>query len=196
MRFDNSLTDTPARVLFGYFQCYQYFSEFRNELLELFSLNDDIEQEIQAFMSERRRRVGRLVMVHVRREDSLVKGNNWTGLLSSSYFNIARESLGAKTEQLVVFSDDPAWCRAQYEFKDAFIVNEPDPVRTLRLMTYCDDYLIAGSTLSWWGAWLSQSVGKKVIAPQPLYKSLPDSLEHWLIPAEWVRHPATFLDTI
>jgi hypothetical protein len=133
-------------------------------------------------------------MLHVRREDSLVPGNNWTGILSAKYFESARKALGASIKQLVVFSDDPAWCREQSQFDGALIIDEPDPVRTLRMMTYCDDFLIAGSTLSWWGAWLSESIDKRVIAPIPFYKDYPDNLDHWLIPSDWSRHPANFLD--
>lgn len=191
-RFDQELILNPARVLMGYYQSHYYFQDFRNDLIPLFELPIDIEKQIAQKMDDQRSRVGRLVMVHVRREDSLVPGNNWTGILTPNYFEDARKRLDASPEQLVIFSDDPKWCQNQSEFKRSWIVNEPDPVRTLRMMTYCDDHIIAGSTLSWWGAWLSNSPNKKVIAPIPFYLELSTKLEKSYIPESWFRLPANF----
>jgi hypothetical protein len=191
-RFDKDLMHNPASIMFGLYQSYFYFKDFRTELLSYFKLSEIEENEIREMMNQRRKIVGRLVMVHVRREDSLVPGNQWTGLLAPSYFNKCREKLRANKNQLVVFSDDPNWCLSKPEFSESWIVQEPDPVRTLRMMSFCDDYLIAGSTLSWWGAWLSESINKRVIAPFPFYKDLPTDLEKHFIPEQWERIPAEF----
>tara|TARA_A100000172_G_scaffold59608_1_gene39143 strand:- start:352 stop:687 length:336 start_codon:yes stop_codon:yes gene_type:complete len=69
--------------------------------------------------------------------------------------------------QVIIFSDDPNWCYKQKLFaSDRFIITKSDsPYHDLHLMTQCDDFIIANSTFSWWGAWLCKNPFKDVIYP-------------------------------
>ena len=54
-------------------------------------------------------------------------------------------------------------------------------------MTLCSDFIIANSSYSWWGAWLSKAVDKVVCAPEKWFG--PENAHHDtsdLLPKEWV----------
>lgn len=90
-----------------------------------------------------------------------------------------------------VFSDEPDWCRAHLDlpgpttFVDG---NGGAPAHDLVLMSLCRHHIIANSSFSWWGAWLSAHDGKLVVAPRQWRRSadgradLPD-----LLPETWLR---------
>ena len=67
---------------------------------------------------------------------------------------------------VLIFSDDPAWCKEQEMFSsNRFMVSESgDNITDMCLMSMCDYQIMANSTFSWWGAWLSGS--KHVIGPK------------------------------
>ena len=67
---------------------------------------------------------------------------------------------------MIIFSDDTKWCKEQEIFSDdRFLVSEDnDQSYDLCLMSMCNDFIIANSSFSWWGAWLGNR--GKVVAPK------------------------------
>jgi hypothetical protein len=54
------------------------------------------------------------------------------------------------------------------------------------LISKCRNHIIANSSFSWWGAWLSNYEGKLVIAPQRwLNDKSIDTSE--LVPSSWIK---------
>jgi hypothetical protein len=54
-------------------------------------------------------------------------------------------------------------------------------------MSQCEDFIIANSTFSWWGAWLCQNESKKVVAPSTWFG--PNNQHHNikdLFPETWI----------
>ena len=81
------------------------------------------------------------------------------------YYKSALELFDSDRE-VIIFSDDTEWCKEQELFEDdRFAVAEGgDQFYDLCLMSMCDDFIIANSTFSWWGAWLANR--GKVVAPK------------------------------
>jgi hypothetical protein len=89
-----------------------------------------------------------------------------------------------------VFSDDISWARdnLKLDYPTTFVDhNSADKhYLDLYLMSLCKHHIIANSSFSWWGAWLSTYPDKMVFAParwfnQPditLYDLLPESWQH------------------
>ena len=77
--------------------------------------------------------------------------------------NYESQEVDEKTED--IFSDDSDWCEDQELFSDdRFLVSKGNsPYHDLYLMSRCKNFIIANSSFSWWGAWLSNY--DKVIAP-------------------------------
>ncbi len=56
------------------------------------------------------------------------------------------------------------------------------------LMSLCENFIIANSSFSWWGAWLSSYKNKKVIAPKQWFANkIKNSQTKDLIPTSWIK---------
>jgi len=67
--------------------------------------------------------------------------------------------------KFLVFSDDLEFAKRYFEGdKFAFDESETD-LESFNKMASCSDFIIANSSFSYWAAWLSPSIGKKVVTP-------------------------------
>jgi hypothetical protein len=124
------------------------------------------------------------VCVHVRRGDYLKAKPESHWVLGPDYYIAAIQALQANLGrpcQWLVVSDDPAWCREQPWMRLLKIVEEPDEVASLILMSLCKGgTVMANSSFSWWGA---QLAGGPAVYPSKWYKNEKPEL----FPAEWIR---------
>lgn len=103
------------------------------------------------------------------------------------------ESL-APNSHYFIFSDRPEAARARIPlpYERVRLVTHNDAATgayaDLWLMTQCRHCIIANSTFSWWGAWLTETSAKRVIAPEP---ARPEVQRSWraagLLPDRWIK---------
>ena len=176
----NNCPDNSCLV--GYFQTEKYFSHIRKELLEDFEFIDEIQNPCKDMIKD----TDNPVALHIRRGDFLRNSGNHNNL-NLDYYEDALKFFD-DGRQVIIFSDDPIWCKEQTLFKDdRFLISETDnSYIDLCLMSMCNDFIIANSTFSWWGAWLSQNSNKKVVAPKKWFG--PNNQHHNtkdLFPQNW-----------
>jgi hypothetical protein len=170
----------------GYFQTEKYFKHIEKEIREDFTFKDEILKPCLQMIQS----VDKPVALHIRRTDYLKNSEN--------HFNLPLEYYAAALKHfdydrnVIVFSDDPAWCKEQDLFlDDRFMISENTDNRVdLCLMSLCDDFVIANSSYSWWGAWLSNNKNKLVIAPTQWFGKTGYTKDHDtkdLIPETWIR---------
>ena len=167
----------------GYFQTEKYFKHIEDEISSDFTFKDGILDPCKAMIAD----VDNPIALHVRRGD-YVKNNANHPPCSLEYYKKGLEHFDSD-RNVIVFSDDPEWCNENFT-DDRFLISENTDNRVdLCLMSLCNDFIIANSTFSWWGAWLSANNDKKVIAPVQWFGTgyTKDHDTSDLIPDGWTR---------
>jgi hypothetical protein len=112
--------------------------------------------------------------IHVRRGDYLTYSHLYGGVEEDYY----KKAMVLFSNNFIVLSDDPAWCRVQPWLAHCEIIDEPDELKALAIMASCEGAIIANSTFSWWGAMLS---AKKVVYPSKWFSNVrPDLFPGWI----------------
>ena len=186
--FDEELfTMCPDHVsLQGYFQSEKYFKHIEDEIRNDFTFVGDVLTPCKEMISS----IENPLALHIRRTDYLTNSENHFNL-TLEYYEAALKHFD-DDRNVIVFSDDPKWCQEQELFSDdRFMISENTDNRVdLCLMTLCNDFIIANSSYSWWGAWLSNNKNKKVIAPIQWFGKTGYTKNHNtkdLIPNDWTR---------
>ena len=177
--------------LVGYFQSYLWARSLKSFITqsEAISIRDYTEFSEYSLLAKKEMPL----VVHVRLGDYLTESD--FGIPERRYYLEAISKLFStgRYGKIWLFSDDTeeALERIPLEFHPHVRVmpNFGLPSsRNLDLMRLGHGYVIANSTFSWWGAFLSMNHDAKVIAPTPWFKNLPTPTN--LIPPEWETHNA------
>lgn len=165
----------------GFFQSEKYFKHIEDEIRSDFTFKDEILEPCKQMISQLDTSP---IALHIRRTDYITDPNHT--VLGLNYYKKALEKFG--NGQVLVFSDDSEWCNKQKLFSgDRFLISEKNSNYVdLCLMSLCSSHIIANSSFSWWGAWLSNS--QKVIAPSGWFLgSNNDNIDTKdLIPENWI----------
>jgi hypothetical protein len=174
--------------LIGYFQSYRWFKQesVRNEIrriklkVESPQLNKFLEEEKDL----------KAVLLHVRLGDYKLEKD--FGIPLRQYYEDSLNHIKniQGVNRIWLFSDEPEHAltyipdtlREKARIVPTF---KEGSATTLEAMRHAGSYIIANSSLSWWGACLSYSANPLIIAPSPWFKSKPEPRE--IIPDHWER---------
>lgn len=166
----------------GYFQSEKYFKDYRNNLLHEFKFKDHILEKATNIRSVTKEPV---ISLHIRFGD--YKGLvNKHPIMTREYYESALDVL-PKDLLLVIFSDEPTEAENVFSSigRPYFLPEAEDQYTNMCTMTLCNYHVIANSSYSWWGAWLSES--KKVVAPYNWFGDDPAMPKNWtdIYCSEW-----------
>ena len=172
-------------TLVGYWQSEDYFTDAEAQIRKDFRPRGPLARlasEIRAAVKS-----SESVGVHVRRGDFLRNTNRRT-VCGPSYYASAVEALELADPTCFVFSDDPTWCRTELRLpgRTVIVSGRLQDWEELILLSECDHKIISASTFSWWGAWLGEAPGRKVIAPTPW---VADGTPNQVVPSRWKQIP-------
>jgi hypothetical protein len=182
--------DKPT-IFAGWFQSEKYFEKHKEAIRDLYSpplkFVDRVLNDFPFF--------GESVVaaINVRRGDYLNHPRNHP-VITIEYIQEAYKQL-PKHDHLIVVSDDIPWCRENINFPNIIFV-DPEQYgghyynhEGIWLLSLCDHFIISNSSFSWWGAWLSISPNKVVIAPDTWFG--PEIIEDTkdIYCDDWIKIP-------
>lgn len=178
---------SPNAYLDGYWQNEKYFLSFKEALLsKLVFTNKGNEFELYRDKISSTNSIS----VHVRRGDYIKdkRITNIHGVCSIEYYKnaIKEMSNSISNAHFYIFSNDQAWCKENFDFISniTFVDKTKSVFEDLELMTLCKANIIANSSLSWWGAWISSN--ENVIAPKKWFNESPIDYSE-LVPKRWKK---------
>ena len=174
----------------GFFQSEKYFINYKKNVLKLLRFPEKKNKLLQNYLDLIKNRNS--VAIHIRRKDYLnnPKARYFHGILKEDYYkrSINYIKKRVKSPLFFIFSDDINLVKNTFlifKEKKYIFIDTKSSFSDLYLMSNCKNFIIANSTFSWWGAWLSKNRHKIVCAPKKWLRakiSTPD-----IIPESWVK---------
>jgi Glycosyl transferase family 11 len=152
----------------GYFQSERYFANIKAEVRKAFDLSALISEAGRAQAAAAGAVGERSVAVHVRRGD-YVQHTDRFALLQRDYYDRALRLVNRAVDKprYFVVSDDPAAAREMFADRpDTTFAAGGSAFDDMHLIASCHHHIIANSSFSWWGAWLSPWKEGLTIAPR------------------------------
>jgi hypothetical protein len=161
--YNKNIENVTSGMLRGYWQSEKYFEHCKDRIRKDFYLPS---------------KPNNGVAVHVRRGDYLKLQHIHPVTPLYFYEEVGKRYKG---KDFYIFSDDMEWCKENIKMPGEMCFVEGDEFKHLTVMGGCESHIIANSTFSWWGAWLSGS--EDVTVPMPWFSNGLDTKD--LIPKTW-----------
>lgn len=179
----------------GNFESEKYFFNYRNELLNEFSLKnknnyinnkflDIINTENVVSISIRQNRYSERIknknnLESIQKSEQFVKET-----VDYIYKSIEFVKTKIRNPKFLLWSNDFNNLQEYFPKNEFYYVENPNNkiLNDFYLMTQCKNFIVGPSTFSWWGAWLSNKNDKICIRPKYLNPS--NNKDFW--PQDWI----------
>lgn len=171
--YDSIKSEKNVKKVIGYYQSEKYFLKYMDTIKQELKVVKEPSEENKKLLEEISN--CNAVCVHIRRGDYVSNSKNAALVVcDETYYRNAMKYMNESVSNPVfyIFSDNNeeiTWIKQNYQLADFNVryvtLNNPD-YEELRLMYHCKHFIIANSTFSWWGAYLSDNGEKLVVAPK------------------------------
>jgi hypothetical protein len=186
--------------LVGRFDLYTYWYNSIGDEVSKWEFKSELQTSAESRIAEIKSQLGDkpTVSIHVRRGDYLLPQYSFCNLDSDYYIKaIVDNFMPIEDYNFIVFSNDIDYVKEVFVGDNIWFV---DPIggekictdsekEDLALLSLCDHHIIANSSYSWWGAYLSKNPTKKVICPTNYLK--PTHPSSWIngnyYPPTWIN---------
>ena len=156
---------TEDTIIYGYFQNYKYINQYRNEVLELFKIDQNRELRLRNIYTD----LQNSYFLHIRRGDYV--NNSFHELNLENYYKKALHMIQEREINkyiIYVFSNDIKYCKniEWLQHNNIKFIDGLNELDSLYLMSMCNKGAICcNSSYSWWGAYMINNIEKIVIFP-------------------------------
>ena len=164
--FDAHAEEISSRCvdIHGFLQSEKYWKAAEKDIRSALSFRPEIKEAVQSILKQNGIDAESTTAISVRRGDFCTDANHV--LLPASYYENAYYHYFPNSP-ICFFSDDCKWCEENLSHlsHEAFSAEALSPILQLACLSRFHRFVIANSTFSWWGAYLSESKDKVVVRP-------------------------------
>lgn len=149
----------------GFWQTEKWFKHIEDKVRKEYTFKEHIYKEAKELRDSIS---GECISIHIRGTDYVKLAAHTS--LTTEYYSKALELL-PQDIPLIVFTDDVKWVEEQnlISNREYMVCDYDDPYIDMCVMTMCDYHIVANSSYSWWGSWLSNS--KMTVAPRKWFSA-------------------------
>lgn len=174
----------------GFWQTEKYFKDIETAIRREFTLKNAPEGKNKETI--KKMESSESVCLHVRRGNFLIpEYRKHHGICSLDYYEKAIAEIVKRVQNphFFIFSDDHAWVKENIKlpFPTTYVDHNGSDkdYEDLRLMNSCKHHIIANSSFSWWGAWLSKNKDQIVAYPSQIFKKKWNLKD--FAPEKWIK---------
>ena len=175
--YDFDYCYSKNKYLYGYFQSTKYFDVIEDILKSELVVNsdfDDYDKKMIDLFNKTNSVALSIRTIYDKHGDSFI--------LDDYYYRAMDKISELLTNPVFyIFSDNINNVKKNFKFKYPVVyIEQGESTKQIRLLYNCKNFILANSTFSWWGAYLSKNNNKVVIMPKPWDKNGKDREDLYL----------------